>query len=110
MNTLIEHLKQLSAAEDFLNFFGLPYEQAVLDVSRLHILKRFYQYMRQEPGLDGDDEVEMYRRLRALLAKAYADFVTSTPAREKVFKVLQNAGSASVTLDALRASLRQPQQ
>lgn len=108
MNALISHLKQLSAAEDFLNFFGLPYDQAVLNVSRLHILKRFYQYMRQEAGLDGLDEVEMYRRLRTLLAQSYADFVVSTPAREKVFKVLQNAHSTSVSLDALRQSLRAP--
>ena len=106
MNTLTEQLKQLSAAEDFLNFFGLPYQEAVLNVSRLHILKRFYQYMRQEQGLDGLDEIEMYRRLRSLLAKSYADFVDSTPAREKVFKVLQNANSRSVSLDSLRQSLR----
>jgi nitrogenase-stabilizing/protective protein len=110
MNTLIQQLTQLSAAEDFLNFFGLPYEEPVLNVSRLHILKRFYQYMRQEPGLDGLDEIEMYKRLRLLLSRSYADFVDSTPAREKVFKVLQNANSTSVSLDSLRQSLRaQPQ-
>jgi nitrogenase-stabilizing/protective protein len=110
MNTLIQQLTQLSAAEDFLNFFGLPYEEPVLNVSRLHILKRFYQYMRQELGLDGLDEIEMYKRLRLLLSRSYADFVDSTPAREKVFKVLQNANSTSVSLDSLRQSLRaQPQ-
>jgi nitrogenase-stabilizing/protective protein len=110
MNTLIQQLTQLSAAEDFLNFFGLPYEEPVLNVSRLHILKRFYQYMRQEPGLDGLDEIEMYKRLRLLLSRSYADFVDSTPAREKVFKVLQNANSKSVSLDSLRQALRaQPQ-
>ena len=106
MNTLTEQLKQLSAAEDFLNFFGLPYQEAVLNVSRLHILKRFYQYMRQEQCLDGLDEIEMYKRLRSLLAKSYADFVDSTPAREKVFKVLQNADSKSVSLDSLRMTMR----
>jgi nitrogenase-stabilizing/protective protein len=110
MNTLIQQLTQLSAAEDFLNFFGLPYEEPVLNVSRLHILKRFYQYMRQEPGLDGLDEIKMYKRLRLLLSRSYADFVDSTPAREKVFKVLQNANSKSVSLDSLRQALRaQPQ-
>lgn len=106
MNTLIQQLTQLSAAEDFLDFFGLPYEEPVLNVNRLHMLKRFYQYMRQEPGLDGLDEIEMYKRLRQLLAKSYSDFVESTPAREKVFKVLQNANSKSVSLDSLRQSMR----
>jgi nitrogenase-stabilizing/protective protein len=106
MNTLVQRLTQLSAAEEFLDFFGIPYEQSVLNVSRLHILKRFYQYMRKEQGLDALDELEMYKRLRTLLAQAYGDFVRSTPAREKVFKVLQNADSKSVSLDSLRMTLR----
>ena len=106
MSNLIQRLTQLSAAEEFLEFFCLPYEQSVLNVSRLHILKRFYQYMRQEQGFEALDEVEMFKRLRTLLAQAYSDFVRSTPAREKVFKVLQNARSQSVSLDSLRDTLR----
>jgi nitrogenase-stabilizing/protective protein len=62
--------------------------------------------MRKEQGLDALDELEMYKRLRTLLAQAYGDFVHSTPAREKVFKVLQNADSKSVSLDSLRMTLR----
>jgi nitrogenase-stabilizing/protective protein len=104
MNTLVQRLTQLSAAEEFFDFFGVPYEQSVINVSRLHILKRFYQYMRQEQGLDVLDEVDMFKRLRALLAQAYGDFVRSTPAREKVFKVLQDANS--VSLDSLRMTMR----
>ena len=76
----------------------------MINVSRLHILKRFYQYMRQEQGLDVLDDVAMFKRLRALLAQAYGDFVRSTPAREKVFKVLQDANS--VSLDSLRMTMR----
>jgi len=108
MSTLVQRLTQLSAAEEFLEFFCLPYEQSVLNVSRLHILKRFYQYMRQEQGFDTLDEVEMFKRLRELLARAYGDFVRSTPAREKVFKVLQNADSQSVSLESLRRTMRAP--
>ncbi len=106
MSTLVQRLTQLSAAEEFLDFFGIPYEQSVLNVSRLHILKRFYQYMRQEQRLDALDELEMYKRLRELLTQSYGDFVRSTPAREKVFKVLQKADSPSVSLDSLRRTLR----
>ena len=108
MNTLAQRLTQLSAAEEFLEFFGIDYEPAVLNVSRLHILKRFYQYIRQEQGLDTLDDIEMFKRLRAQLTQAYGDFVRSTPAKEKVFKVLQGANSQSVSLDALRMSLRAP--
>lgn len=105
MNTLAQQLKTLSAAEEFLDFFGVPYEQSVLNVSRLHILKRFYQYMRQQHGLDTLDEVEMFKQLRTLLAKSYADFVHSTAAKEKVFKVFQDAEYKSVSLDSLRMTL-----
>ncbi len=108
MNTLAQRLNELSAAEEFLDFFGIVYEPSVLNVSRLHILKRFYQYMGQERDLDALDDVEMFKRLRARLLQAYGDFVRSTPAQEKVFKVLQNAHGASVSFDSLRMTLRAP--
>lgn len=48
----------------------------------------------------------MFKRYRELLARAYQDFVSSTPAREKVFKVFQDAsGTQHVQLASLRDSL-----
>jgi nitrogenase-stabilizing/protective protein len=105
MSALTQRLTQLSAAEDFLQFFAVPYEQAVVNVSRLHILKRFYQYVRHEEGLAGLDEPSLYARYRNLLLRAYEDFVRSTPAKEKVFKVFQDADGSHVTLDSLRTTL-----
>jgi len=105
MDTLTDRLKALSSAEDFLHFFGLPFEESVVHVNRLHILKRFYQYLHREEGLPGLDDVAMFRRYRELLARAYQDFTQSTPAREKVFKVFQEAdGTRSVSVAALRGS------
>ncbi|HEY0200457.1 MAG TPA: nitrogenase-stabilizing/protective protein NifW, partial [Burkholderiaceae bacterium] len=46
MEDFLQRLKALSSAEDFLQFFGVPYDQKVVNVSRLHILKRFFQYIR----------------------------------------------------------------
>jgi len=103
---MIDRLKALSSAEDFLNFFGLPYDERIVSVNRLHILKRFYQYLHKAEGLAGLDDVEMFRRYRDLLANAYQDFVQSTPAQEKVFKVFQEAGGTRhVTVETLRGSL-----
>ena len=107
MNTLVQRLTKLSSAEDFFEFFGLSYDPAVLNVSRLHILKRFFQYMKQEHVMDLMDEAETFRKMHHLLAKSYTDFVHSTPQREKVFKVLQAADGHRVSVESLRQSLRQ---
>ncbi|WP_085314715.1 nitrogenase stabilizing/protective protein NifW [Derxia lacustris] len=105
MDELTRRLSQMSAAEDFLNFFGVRYDQAVVNVNRLHILKRFYQYLRKA-DLEGLDEVAMFARYRELLTQAYEDFVNSSAAQEKVFKVFQEAdGNQHVTLDSLKSSL-----
>jgi nitrogenase-stabilizing/protective protein len=105
MNELTERLMRLSTAEQFLEFFAIPFDQAVVNVCRLHILKRFYQYLHREAGLDALDDGAIFARYRALLATAYEDFVRSTPAQEKVFKVFQDAEGRSVSLAAVRANL-----
>ena len=105
-DTFAAQLRQLSSADDFLQFFGVPHDKAVVNVSRLHILKRFYQYIRQEPQLTEDNEQALYQCYRKLLIKAYGDFVKSTPAQEKVFKVFQDVdGHQHVTLQNLKATL-----
>jgi nitrogenase-stabilizing/protective protein len=106
MNELTQRLRELSSAEDFLHFFAVPHDPQVVNVSRLHILKRFFQYIRQEPQLPPDDGQQLYQCYRNLLVRSYEDFVTSTPAREKVFKVFQDAdGQQHVSLQSLRQTL-----
>ena len=106
MNDLTCELAKLSSAEEFLHFFAVPFDQKVVHVSRLHILKRFFQYLRQENDLPQSDELQMFTTYRKLLARAYSDFVKSTPAQEKVFKVFQDVdGKQHVSLDSLRSSL-----
>ena len=110
MDTFFDRLKALSSAEDFLTFFAVAYDVPVVQVNRLHILKRFYQYLHKEPGLDGLDDIELYRRHRELLSRSYADFVRSTPAQEKVFKVFQDVGGTQlVRVETLRSG-RPPRQ
>lgn len=106
MDSLTQRLKALSSAEDFLHFFGVPFEERTVHVHRLHILKRFYQYLHKAEGLAGLDDVELFRRYRELLVQAHQDFVHSTAAKEKVFKVFQDAdGTQHVQLSSLRESL-----
>ena len=105
MNTLSQQMAKLSSAEEFLNFFSIEYDQAVVNVNRLHILKRFNQYLRATKDAQEMNDEKLKVVCRDLLVKAYEDFVRSTPAQEKVFKVFQDQDGKSVGLDALRSTL-----
>lgn len=105
MSELLKHMSTLSSAEEFLDFFQVEYEQAVVHVNRLHILKRFNQYLRTTPGTAEMDDDTLRRTCRELLTRAYGDFVRSTPAQEKVFKVFQDQDGYGTSLDKLRLTL-----
>jgi len=106
MTPLRVRLAKLSDAEDFLRFFDIAYDQHVVHVHRLHILQRFMQYLRRDAAqLETLDDAPMHARYRALLQQAHDDFVHSTAAREKVFKVFQDADSRSFSLDKLSGTL-----
>lgn len=82
MTELLRTLQKFSAAEEFLAFFQVPYEPAVVQVHRLHILKRFSQYLARAE-LDALEEPDQWQTCKALLVRAYEDFVHSTAARER---------------------------
>ena len=82
--TLTEILKELESAEDFLNYFGVAFDPAVVHVNRLHILQRYHNYLAQAGALPEGARRAVYT---ALLARAYQDFVASDALTEKVFKV-----------------------
>jgi nitrogenase-stabilizing/protective protein len=105
MSDLLERLSRLSAAEEFLDFFGIQYDEGVVHVHRLHILKRYYQYLHHEAAAEGLDDAALYERYAGLLQRAYDDFVNSTAAREKVFKVFQDAQAKSFSIGKLRDTL-----
>ncbi len=106
MSELFKQMTSFSAAEEFLDYFQVPFDQAVVNVNRLHILKRFNQYLRQTPGTSEMDDATLSGVCKELLAKAYEDFVRSTPVQEKVFKVFQDVdGKQHVSLDSLRTAM-----
>jgi len=105
MSEIINTLGTLSSAEEFLNFLEVEYDQRVVNVNRLHILKRFNQYLARH-AFKGGSEVETRAEYKALLEQAYSDFVKSDAVTEKVFKVFQDAtGVKTFSVDSLRASL-----
>lgn len=86
MSGMLETLRSLETAEDFLDHFAIPYEQRVVDVNRLHILQRLHDRL-AEADLEGLDDTRLHRTVSAFLAAAYRDFVASDARTEKVFKV-----------------------
>jgi nitrogenase-stabilizing/protective protein len=105
MNPVLKRIQNFSAAEEFLEFFGIDYRPQVVHVNRLHILKRFNQYLSREPIPDDLDEALAFTRLKEHLTRAYCDFLKSTAAQEKVFKVFQDQEGKTVPLDRLKTSL-----
>ena len=89
---LAEALADLESAEDFLDFFGVPYSPSVVQVNRLHILQRFHDYLARAPQDDaGADDATRRETFRAALCQAYDDFTHSDALGERVFRVLQQA-------------------
>jgi len=78
-------------AEDYFAFFELPYDPRVVNVNRLHILRKFAQYLAPLEHFQGSEE-ERLEQARQALEKAYQTFLTSTPQQEKLFRVFQDYG------------------
>lgn len=90
MTELQEDLAELSAAEEFLEYFEIDYDPSVVHVNRLHILQRFHDYLAKETM--PEDEAEQKAVYTRLLNQAYQDFVNSDSLTEKVFKVFHMHG------------------
>ncbi len=71
MSKLIESMKQLQSAEEFLEFFNIAYEQRVVDVYRLMILQGAHGLLDEAVGSGAGDEA-LFERFRRRLQDAYA--------------------------------------
>jgi nitrogenase-stabilizing/protective protein len=98
-NESADEMADLESAEDFLDYFGIAYDPAVVQVCRLHILQRFHNYVKAQRERAGEPERD---DCRVLLQQAYDDFVKSDTLTEKVFRVHQKAsGIATVSVSAI---------
>lgn len=87
---ILDQLNKTSSAEDFFTLLGVDHDPQVLNVARLHILRRMGQYLVSE-DFSGQPDTVVAERCKAVLEKAYGDFVTSSPIDQRVFKVLKDA-------------------
>jgi nitrogenase-stabilizing/protective protein len=92
--SVLQDLGRLSSAEDFFNYLDLSFEPSVVQVSRLHILRRMGQYLKGseiDGAFEGLDDAQIKALCREHLEQAYQDFIASSPIQERLFKVHQEA-------------------
>jgi nitrogenase-stabilizing/protective protein len=88
--SLDDALPELLCAEDFLEYFQIPYERPVVEVKRLHILQRFHDYLDRHADEMPKDEAGRAGFYRSWLCRAYEDFTHSDAQTEKVFAVFRH--------------------
>jgi len=91
---VLQRLEAAASAEEFFLELGVGYDERVLNVARLHILKRMSEYLSAEEFESRSDDV-IAARCKAVLARAYRDFAASSPRDQRVFKVLRNAAASA---------------
>ncbi|MDC0833246.1 nitrogenase-stabilizing/protective protein NifW [Geitlerinema sp. CS-897] len=87
----LARFNQLKDAEEYFDFFELPYDPQVVNINRLHILRKFSQLVEAEAKTKSEEELlEIYRQA---LINAYNVFLTSSGVEQKLFKVFQDKPS-----------------
>ncbi|SFK02299.1 nitrogenase stabilizing/protective protein NifW [Methylocapsa palsarum] len=92
--SVLDDLGRLSAAEEFFAYLDVPFEPTIVQVARLHILRRMGQYLKGseiDGVFDGLSDDEIRDQCRSHLDQAYQDFVASSPIQERLFKVHKDA-------------------
>lgn len=96
MENTLEQFYKLTTAEEYLEFFEITYDQAVVHVNRLHILKKF-SHLRNEieaslpANISEGDRLERYGNA---MHEAYTTFLSSNGVKEKLFKVFHDQQQA----------------
>lgn len=98
----LKAFQQLIDTEDYLQFFGIPYDQQFVNVNRLHILKKFSQLITEVDQVFGDiPEEEKLAKYKEAFTEAYELFQTTSPLETKLFKVFQTKPKNIVLLETL---------
>ncbi len=85
-----DDMEDLVSAEDFLDYFEIPFDQTIVHTYRLHILSRYHEYI-SKADLP-EDQAERREQYKSMLIKAYDDFVNSDAKTEKALKIYKNLG------------------
>lgn len=73
----MSRLKEFTAitdAEEYFEFFGLEYDESVVNVKRFHIMRKFGELIAKANEQNIDDEERVLEFYRFALIKVYKDF------------------------------------
>jgi nitrogenase-stabilizing/protective protein len=84
----LTQFNQLKDAEEYFEFFGLTYDPKVVNVNRLHILRKFSQLTQDIDK--SQSETQILDAYRQALQTAYDLFLSSNSVEQKLFKVFQD--------------------
>lgn len=102
MSKTLAEFNQLVNAEDYFEFFDLPYDPQFVNVNRLHILQKFSSIIKRSAvEIAALSEGEQLDRYRTALQQAYNTFTTSSPLDEKLFKVFNDKPKNVVLLSSI---------
>ena len=104
MNKTLADFNCLVDAEQYFEFFDLPYDPQIVSVNRLHILQKFSQLI-QAPEIASTElsEEEKLGQYRIALQNAYDVFLKSTPLEQKLFKVFNEKPKNVVLISEIGA-------
>lgn len=92
----LAQFNQLKDAEEYFEFFGLTYDPKVVNINRLHILRKFSQFVQEVDK--NQSEAEILAAYSQQLRNAYDLFLTSNSVEQKLFKVFQDKPNNVVKL------------
>lgn len=94
--------KELVDAEDFFEFYNVPFHPEMLAISRVHILKKFRMYLEEEGILEEDtSDKEVWKMQRAYLFRAYREFIEPTPVRQKFFSTFYQSNGIFIPFEKI---------
>ncbi len=88
MSKTLAEFNQLTEADQYLQFFDLPYDPEIVNVNRLHILQKFSNLIK-ELDLTGASEEEALNQYAQALQQAYNLFLSSNSLEQKLFKAFK---------------------
>ncbi|MCS6960419.1 MAG: nitrogenase-stabilizing/protective protein NifW [Pseudanabaenaceae cyanobacterium SKYGB_i_bin29] len=101
MTKTLEEFNRLTDAEQYFEYLELPYDPRVVNVNRLHILRKFSLF-KEEIDQQINDPQERLARYRSALQTAYEVFLTSSAPEQKLFKVFQEQAPHVVLLSEIK--------